>query len=142
MPGDLPPVLLDTSVVIGALIKPAGLPYRVLAGVAEADVLVATPRILAEYRTSIPKDRATRNHGLPLDVIDAFVDSLEVLAFIPNIERAGPTCPDKRDQHFLDALASVPGSVLVTGETKLLQSKHFPGRVVTPRKFVERFLSD
>jgi predicted nucleic acid-binding protein len=53
---------------------------------------------------------------------------------------APQVCPDPTDQMLWDLLAERPEATLVTGERRLQQSDHFPGRVLSPRQFVERYL--
>ncbi len=52
----------------------------------------------------------------------------------------GFACPDPRDQHLWDLLATVPEAVLVTGDALLVENPPPFGRVMTPRQFVESYL--
>jgi predicted nucleic acid-binding protein len=77
---------------------------------------------------------------LSRDDVETLLRDIQAMAQI-DPGGVGPTCPDPGDQHLWDLLASVPRSVLVTGERRLVGSGHFPGRIMTPREFVERYLS-
>ena len=132
-------VVLDTGVVIGALGNRRGLPARVLLFVVESGVGLVSDQLTAEYRSALISPRPTRHHGLGRAAVQEFVESFVSLAR-EAVPSPGPDCPDRRDQHLWDLLATERQAILVTGEAALLDSNHFPGRILSPRDFVERYL--
>ncbi|MDQ1249125.1 MAG: uncharacterized protein QG597_3499 [Actinomycetota bacterium] len=128
--------VLDTNVVISALLNPTGAPARVVrawtAGVFE---YVASELLLAEVerafayskiRTRIPPDDASR-------FVDLMRANCEIMADRP-LEVAF-ACPDPRDE-FLISLAHHARAFIVTGDGDLLSLT--PGLpVVSPTAFLE-----
>lgn len=141
MPSRLPATILDTGILISGLGNAKGLPAKVLASVIGERSAIVSFELVAEYLSSLTGARARRHHSLTVEQAEQFVRSFQRVA--TNISAdSGPMCPDKRDQHLWDLLQTVPGCMLVTGEDALLRSDHFPGRVLSPRQFVEHYLKD
>ena len=132
-------VILDTNVVFSGLARGDGAPARTLLAVMPQRMLVS-PALLAEYRRVLGQPRALDYLGISADDVRVVI---ELIAARARLEPGGmgPLCPDPADQHVWDLLAAGPDSVLVTGERKLLASHHFPGRLFSPRDFVDRFLA-
>lgn len=141
MPARIPVTILDTGILISGLGHVEGLPARVLFSVIGEGRALLSADLIAEYLSSLSGRRARRHHPLTPDEVRQFVRALQETAITIAAE-PGPVCPDKRDQHLWDLLQTVTNSTLVTGEHALLESNHFPGRVLTPRQFVERYLDD
>ena len=131
-------VILDTGVLIGALGNQRGNPASALVDVLASDRGLVSRALIGEYRSSLDGNSARRHHGLTQAAVSQFVDDYARIATLVE-PVAGPPCPDPRDQHLWDLLAAGPDSILVTGEAALLESHHFPGRILSPRQFVERF---
>lgn len=135
---EFPGVIVDTNVLFSGLGRPLGIPARVVSAVVPQRMIVGSD-LLSEYRRVLLEPRALAFLGLTEDDIEAVLSDIEAGAQIEP-SSAGPTCPDPADQHLWDLLAGVPQAVLVTGERLLLSSGHFPGRIMSPREFVERHL--
>jgi predicted nucleic acid-binding protein len=67
---------------------------------------------------------------------------LEYFGLMVAPDAALTAAPDPDDQHVWDLLAVFPNANLITGDRLLLQSNDFPGRILSPREFVERYLAD
>lgn len=104
----------------------------------EVNVLLSD-ELLQEYRRVLVRPRAGARHGLAPAQIDALLDGFGSIGRILATE-VGPPCPDADDQHLWDLLATAPEAGLVTGDKALLRSMDFPGRIVSPREIVERYL--
>ncbi len=133
-----PKVILDTNVFFSAIAHRAGTPARVLLAVLPGQMLVS-PALLDEYRRVPGDPRGLSYLGIAIEDLDVLLDFIARAAVI-DPGGLGPICPD-RGQHLWDLLAAGPNSVLVTGDRKLLASQHFPGRILSPRDFVDRFLA-
>jgi predicted nucleic acid-binding protein len=118
-----------------------GNPARVVASVFPTEAALVSPALLDEYRLVLRRPAAVRFHGRTDEAIDRLLGTVEELSQLV-APAAGPACPDPTDQHLWDLLAGVPEAVLVTGERLLLSSGHFPGRILSPREFVERYLGE
>jgi len=86
------------------------------------------------------KRELVARHGLEPSLIHRLVDRLEEGSVFDLPPTAAHTCPDPRDQLLWDLLENNPEAVLVTGEGVLQRSDHFPGRILSPRDFVARYL--
>ena len=111
-------VVLDTNVVVAALLSPDGAPARVLALVISGEaVLCWDERILREYRAVLARPRF------------AF-DAADVRRLLAFLESAGEPVtappltvglPDPEDAKFLEVAAAGRADALITGNLR-----HFP----------------
>lgn len=136
---EVPKVILDTNAFFSAIAHRAGTPARVLLAVLPGQMLVS-PALLDEYRRVPGDPRGLSYLGIAIEDLDVLLDFIARAAVI-DPGGLGPICPNPGGQHLWDLLAAGPNSVLVTGDRKLLASQHFPGRILSPRVFVERFLA-
>ena len=136
---EAPKVIVDTNVLFSAIAHREGTPARVLLAVLSGQMLVS-PTLLDEYRRVLSDPRGLSYLGIATEDLDVLLDFIARAALI-DPGGLGPICPDPDDQHLWDLLAAGPKSVLVTGDRKLLASQHFPGRILSPRDFVDRLLA-
>jgi len=116
-------------------------PFRAVIGAVFSDHgLLLSPPLRAEYERVLAKPDLASRHRLSDHEQAAYIDDLFADAVVDVPPLAGLTCPDSRDQMLWNLLENNLDSVLVTGETALLRSRHFPGRIVSPREFVEGYL--
>jgi len=101
--------------------------------------LLASEVLLEEYATTFWRPKLAKLHGYTPEKIPGYLASIRALTTVIEPPPCGLPAPDPGDQHLWDLLAEVPDAVLVTGDTALRQSNHFPGRILTPREFVERY---
>jgi putative PIN family toxin of toxin-antitoxin system len=137
----MPDVIIDANVMVSGAGDLRGTPpVAVVNAVVDGVVrLVVSTALLAEYRRVLSRPKLRRVHGLDAAGIDAFlwlVDDRAQLVVAPATDVAAP---DPGDQHLWDLLAAAPEAILVTGDRKLLESSDFPGRILSPREFVERY---
>ncbi len=128
-------IVLDTNVLVSALIRPASIPARALDLVVARQVAIALDhRIFAEYHAvllrpefSLPRDRVA-------DVLDFFWRCGELVQAEPLSLRL----PDPNDAMFVEVALAARVDALVTGNVR-----HFPiarrhgVRVLTPRAFLD-----
>lgn len=127
-------VVLDTNVLVLALLSPHGLPARILDLALAGEVRLAfDDRLLAEYREVL----ARAKFGFGGEDVGTLLDFLQgagepVVALPLPIE-----LPDADDLPFLE-VASQAGAVLITGN-----KSHYPvaassePAILTPRAFLE-----
>lgn len=126
--------VLDTNIVVSALLRPDGPPGSVMAAVRRGDLVpVFNEAVLAEYRAVLHRPRLR----LEAAKVDAALDTMRVLGtLLRGSEPAAPAgLPDPADWPFIVcALAS--GCPVITGN-----AKHFPAtlgvRVMTAREWVD-----
>ncbi|MHB1175809.1 MAG: putative toxin-antitoxin system toxin component, PIN family [Sulfuriferula sp.] len=110
--------VIDTNVVVSAVINPRGTPARVIEEI-RAFVLipVVSPAILAEYTEVLRRAR----FGFPSELVDRLLDDLSALALhiVPNAQIPA-NLPDPGDAPFI-ATAKTAACPIVTGN-----GRHFP----------------
>lgn len=134
-------IVVDTNVVVSALLSPGGTPAKLLDYVVPTVALatVARPlaiacydeRILAEYREVLLRPKFAER--IAASAVSAVVSAFEVFG----VRMAAPVSPaafvllDPGDQPFLDVAVAARVDAIVTGNTR-----HFPPecgvRVLTP----------
>lgn len=131
--------MLDTNVLVSALIVPHGPPGRVLDLVLSRQVtLLLDDRIFAEYQAVLYRPEFMFPGHYVLDLLDF------LWRFSERVQaRPLPTVlPDPDDAKFIEVAASAMADALVTGNLK-----HFPARqrhgvpVLNPRQWLEFWTS-
>jgi putative PIN family toxin of toxin-antitoxin system len=132
--------VLDTSVLVSALITPGGSPGGVLDAAERGDfTLCLSPQILAETLDVLTRDARQERYRFDAAVAEGFCDGLlqtaELLTDLP--ELAGVTADPKDDVIVATAVAA-KADYLVTGDRKhLLPLGAYEGiRIVTPAAFL------
>ena len=134
------PAIIDTNVVVaGLLTADAETPTaRILEGMIRGGFpFVLSVALLAEYRRVLTRERICERHGLSSDEIDRLLEAIAANAIVREPAASDEMAPDPGDQHLWDLLAAVPGSVLVTGDTTLLENAPGGESVMLPRSFVD-----
>ncbi|MCL2653210.1 MAG: putative toxin-antitoxin system toxin component, PIN family [Propionibacteriaceae bacterium] len=123
-------VVLDTNVLVSALLAPIGNPNTILQAILDGSVTIMySATMMAEYRSVLIRPRFgfdARDVADLLTFIEAFGDSVDP-------DPSDDPLPDETDRPFYDITRQY-GTILVTGNTK-----HFPGLVslLTPAEYVE-----
>jgi len=129
-------IVLDTNVLVSALLSPFGTPARVLDQVLSNVVQLAfDDRILAEYSEVLKRPR----FGFPANDIQALLNHIQLngrqIAAAPARLRK---FPDPGDLPFAEVALSAPADVLVTGNVSHFRSLEWRGiPVLTPAEFMD-----
>ena len=127
-------IVLDTNVLVSAILTPDGSPGRVLELVADSSVhLVVSPSILTEYEEVLSR----KKFRLTQTAVHAILDSLTKLATEIVPSEAIRACSDAGDDKFLECAYAAGVSRLITGN-----QKHFPRnfgtiRILSPASFIQ-----
>lgn len=127
--------VLDTNILVSALMRPGGPPGQVMAAVRLGEsVPVFSRTILAEYETVLRRARLRLD---PDRVEEALATIRNIGSFVDGDEPPAPAnLPDAGDWPFI-ACALAAGCPVVTGNLK-----HFPPRVgvkvMTAREWVDQ----
>lgn len=136
------PVIVDTNVVgAGLLTARDDSPVaRTLDGMLAALFPYAiSETLLAEYRAVLLRPAMRKAHGLTASEVDILLVQLAQHAIVLRPD-AGPTAPERGDQHLWDLIAAREDLVLVTGDKLLLKDRGMASRIITPATFVEQWL--
>jgi putative PIN family toxin of toxin-antitoxin system len=123
-------VLVDTNVIISALLFPNSTPARVLARVLDEHRLVLTDWIISELHEVVGRKRPDL-----LDSLDEFLAGIDYELASP-----GPTSvpiSDPADQPILDAAVTGAVDFIVTGDKAFLALGLDRPRILTARAFLE-----
>ena len=127
-------IVLDTNVLVSALLKPNGLPAAVLMLVLSGKVqLCISETIFSEYEDVLRRPRLKR----PPDVVAHALASLRKSGQFVSPTHAVNECSDADDNAFLECAEAAEADYLVTGN-----QRHFPRfwkrtRVVNARELIE-----
>ena len=127
-------VVLDTNIVVSAMLNPSGTAAAVLRlGLHRRVQLCVSEAILEEYEAVLRRPKFRR----PPQVVSALMKSILTVA-----EKAEPTktlsvSTDEADNRFLECAETASADYLVTGN-----KQHFPNswgrtRIINPRELVE-----
>jgi len=124
-------IVLDTNVIISALINPNGIPAQILNLVINGKILFYYDnRILTEYSEVLRR----KKFGFEEDWINAFMDFVKNEGEFVIAEPLKIIFEDEEDKKFYEVAKSGKVFYLVTGN-----KKHFPKDkiVITPKEFME-----
>jgi putative PIN family toxin of toxin-antitoxin system len=127
-------IVVDTNVVVSALLQPLGNPGRVVTLMRLGVIVpVYDARILAEYREVCGRPRLRL---VPEDVERLVTDVVQRGELLDEVPRAAFALPDPDDQPFLDVALAGGTEAIVTGNRK-----DFPEacgvRVLSPAELVQ-----
>jgi putative PIN family toxin of toxin-antitoxin system len=127
-------VVIDTNILVSALLQPEGLPAAVLMLALSGEVqLCVSDAVFAEYDEVIRRPRLKR----PPDVIQGTLQSIRNLGHWVKPSVRVRECTDPDDNIFLECVQAAEADYLVTGN-----QRHFPGRwkktkVIGARELIE-----
>ncbi len=133
-------LVLDTNVVVSALLKPESLPALILSLILQNNCrLCLSKEIYTEYKEVLARDKFK-------DLDQAGVSKLlatlrkHSLWVEPKPAKDNPV-KDAADKMFIECALSAKAAFIVTGN-----KKHFPGekvkgtKIVTPREFIDQLM--
>ena len=124
-------IVLDTNVLVSALLSPSGPPASVLSlALNRSVILLLDNRILFEYEDVLRRDR----FGFPAYTVEALLDFFKTSALFMNPAPTSLKFTDDDDKPFYEVAVSGEAEFLVTGN-----KRHFPKKpiVVTPGQFLD-----
>lgn len=134
-------VVLDTNVVVSALLKPGSNSSSILQ-LCLADPgfeLSVSEPLLREYEDVVRRPR----FGFTSALVDRFLEILreESVAVIPELSRSH-LVRDPTDAMVIECAVAAQAHLLVTGNKRdFIVDRHGPTRIVTPAEFVETILA-
>jgi putative PIN family toxin of toxin-antitoxin system len=133
--------VLDANVVVSALIRPDGVPGRVLVlGIrGERLRLVLSPSILAEIRRTLTYPKVRHLITLTDEELDVWVDALALVAdVVPDDRDLRVVAADPDDDKYVAAAIEGRASYVVSGDRHLLEVGSFQDvRMISPRAFLD-----
>lgn len=127
-------VVLDTNIIVSALLQPLGPPAQVfLLALGETVQMCVTGSVFAEYEEVIRRPRLGRTEETILSALEA----IRTKAFWVKPSDPVRACSDPDDDIFLECAQASGASYLVTGNVRDFPLRWVSTEVVTPRHFLE-----
>jgi putative PIN family toxin of toxin-antitoxin system len=127
-------VVIDTNILVSALLQPEGLPAVVLMLALSGKVqLCVSDPIFAEYDEVIRRPHLKR----PLDVIQATLRSIRRLGRWVKPSVRVEECTDHDDNIFLECAQAAEADYLVTGNQRHFPDRWKKTRVISARELIE-----
>jgi putative PIN family toxin of toxin-antitoxin system len=130
-------IVLDTNVLVSALLKPAGAECSMVERVGARTLTPClSPAVLDEYLDVLrrPKFRFDPNY------VRVFLDTLLELSLLVAPARALSVCPDPADDRFLECAEAADADYLVTGNKRHFPAQWLRTRVVNARELLASLL--
>ena len=128
-------VVLDTNILISALLSPLGPPAQVfLMSIREPDAQLCVSRVIyAEYEEVIRRPRLKRSDS----EIEAALLTIRAKGFWVTPTEKVRACSDPDDDIFLECAHAASANYLVTGNLKDFPAEWGSTKVVTARQFLD-----
>jgi putative PIN family toxin of toxin-antitoxin system len=126
-------IVLDTNVIVSALINSNGMPGKILALVLGGRIkILYDNRIIFEYIDVLSRKNFGFNEEIINDMIDYFKNDGEFI----NSEYSNVMFIDETDKKFYEVFKSGEAEYLITGNIK-----HFPKEngIIIPKEFIEKY---
>lgn len=123
-------ILIDTNLLVAAVVWPQGLAAAALLRVLEDDVLVVTDYIVDEFRDVIARKFA--RYG---DAAEAFLSDMRY-EILP-VGTSQVDIRDVKDKPILDAAVAAAVDVIVTGDKDFHALEISEPMILTPRQYLE-----
>ncbi len=136
--------VVDTNVVVSALIgaDASSPPARILdAMIVGKFPYLMSDDLLLEYASVLRRPGIVRMHGRTDEQLDGLLADLVANA-LWRVPSGSHDAPHRGDDHLWALLGGETQGLLVTGDRLLLQNPPSNASVVSPRVFVDTFLSD
>lgn len=133
-------VVLDTNVIVSALLSPTGVPARIVtAWQQERFELLVSESILSEYERALNYDRVRTRHRLDATEIAVLIDGFRQFAIlVAEIEPLHVVQDDPEDDKFLACAVTGRATYIVSGDTHLRDLELYQGvSILTPNAFLE-----
>lgn len=127
-------VVLDTNIIVSALIQPLGPPAQVfLLVLGDTVQMCVSGSVFAEYEEVIRRPRFRRTE----ETIVSALETIRRKAFWVKALEPVRACSDPDDDVFLECAQASGASYLVTGNVRDFPLRWVGTEVVTPRHFLE-----
>ncbi len=127
-------VVLDTNVIVSALLQPLGPPAQVLLLATGGLIqLCVSGRTYAEYEAVIRRPRFDRDES----VIAAMLTTIREQSLWVRPAASVTACLDPDDDMFLECAQEGRADYLVTGNLKHFPESWLDTRIVNPRRFLD-----
>ena len=132
-------VVIDTNVVISALLSSTGIPAQILeAWRLDAFELVVSEPILAEYHKALSYEPVLARHRMSHEEIAEIVEGFREFAVLIEPNQKIEAIPDDpEDNKFLECALAGEAAYVVSGDAHLLALRHYQDiQILSPTAFL------
>ncbi len=130
-------IVVDTSVLISALLKPSSIPALALAQARTLFTLAVSTDTLTELARVLSRDYLTRYRTV--DEREQFLLRYSELTELINVTVHVTDCRDPKDNKFLELALAANASILVSSDSDLLVLHPYRSiQILTPADFLKR----
>jgi uncharacterized protein len=128
-------VVLDTNILVSALLQPQGLPARafLMALAGTTAQLCVSGDVYAEYEEVVRRPKFNRDEA----VIESALHAIRQNGFWVKPSEKVNVCSDPDDNIFLECAQAARAHYLVTGNLKDFPAKWANTQIVTARQFLD-----
>lgn len=133
-------VVLDTSTLVGVVLKPNSLPAQVFYDLVENHILLASKATLQELSEVLQRDKFDRFRSRQerATVLAHYLHLVEIISITANVE----DCRDPKDNKFLELALSGNANLIITSDDDLRVLDPYQGiPIITARDYSERYQS-
>jgi len=133
-------IVLDTNVLVSALINPHGKPAQIINYVFENKIrLFTSPSIMEELERVLSYPKLMKRHGLDSEELKEFIsDLLSIMSLIEEEKIIEVIMEDPSDDKYLSCAIDAKVDFIISGDIHLLNLGEYEGiRIVTPAQFLE-----
>lgn len=133
--------VLDTNLLVSALIRKQGLPGQVLRYLRDgAFLIIVTVPILVEVVEVLSRPRIQHKYHIESDDITALINLVRLRGELVSPNREIDACRDPKDNRFLEAAVAGNADMIISGDRDLLEMKVFETiPIITAAEFLARF---
>jgi putative PIN family toxin of toxin-antitoxin system len=139
-------VVLDTNQFVSSMLVRQGLPAQVLDAWRQRKfLLITSPSIIAEIRSTLNYPRIRRKYPLTDDDVERLITLLEQDALVApgKINVTGVIPADPTDEMVLACAVEGQADLIVSGDHHLLDLGEYQGiPIITARKFLEQLTEE
>jgi putative PIN family toxin of toxin-antitoxin system len=132
-------VVLDTNVIVSAVLSPRGTPSRILElGQARAFTLTLSEALLSEYEeVLLSADMLDRYHLVPDEIVDLLSSFVQLANIVKAEENLEVIERDPDDNRVLECAVAGGADYIVSGDKHLLDLGEYEGiRILSPADFL------
>jgi uncharacterized protein len=132
-------IVLDTNIIVSALLQPLGPPARVFVlALGGGFQLCVSAKIYADYEEVISRARLQR----PQVIVASTLQTIREKGFWVRPAERVRVCTDPDDDIFLECAQAAQADYLVTGNIKHFPTSWVSTRIVTARWLLDSLLAD
>ena len=138
IPSNPPKFVVDTNIVVSAVLFPQSVPRQALDHAQNIGIVVVSASTLTELQQVLSRSKFDRY--VPLEQRESFLQQLTNTTQLVSVTASIEICRDPKDNQYLELAVSGQASVIITGDRDLLVLHPFRDiSIVTPQAFLQQY---